>query len=218
LGLDLKTSTDPRDFFAPTDWKNLDDSDADLGGVNALPLDVSDPDGKTALLLALGKDGKAYLLDRTSLGGIGGARAVERVARSAIRTAPTVLPTQSGSLVAFEGSGTSCPNRVSTAGLSVLKIEAHPAPKISTAWCGDIPGRGAPIVTTDDDNSNPIIWMVGAEGDDRLHGFRADTGAPVFTGGGSAELMQGLRHFVTILASDDRLFVAGDGRIYAFKP
>ena len=90
LGLDLKTSRDPRDFFAPTDWKALDDSDADLGGVNALPLDVSDPDGKTALLLALGKDGKAYLLDRTNLGGIGGARAVERVARNAIRTAPAV--------------------------------------------------------------------------------------------------------------------------------
>jgi hypothetical protein len=218
LGLDLKTSTDPRDFFAPSDWNALDDSDADLGGVNALPLDVSDPEGKTALLLALGKDGKAYLLDRTNLGGIGGARAVERVARDAIRTASAVLPTQNGSLVAFEGPGASCPNRVSTAGLTVLKIEAHPAPKISTAWCGDIRGHGAPIVTTDEDNSNPIIWMVGAEGDDRLHGFRADTGAPVFTGDGSAELMQGLRHFVTILASDDRLFIAGDGRIYAFKP
>ena len=57
-----------------------------------------------------------------------------------------------------------------------------------------------------------------AEGDDRLHGFRADTGAPVFAGGGLAESMQGLRHFVTILASDDRLFVVGDGRIFAFRP
>jgi hypothetical protein len=30
--------------------------------------------------------------------------------------------------------------------------------------------------------------------------------------------MQGLRHFVTILATDGRLFVAGDNRIYAFAP
>ncbi|SEF00793.1 hypothetical protein SAMN05519104_7691 [Rhizobiales bacterium GAS188] len=187
MGLDLKPSTDPRDFFAPTDWKALDDSDLDLGGVNALPLDVSDPGGKTALLLALGKDGKAYLLDRTSLGGIGGARAVERVARNAIITAPAALPTQNGSLVAFEGSGASCPNRVSTAGLTVLKIEAHPAPKISTAWCGDIRGRGAPV---------------GAEGDDRLHGFRADTGAPVFAGGGP----QGLRRLM-----HRKVLVAGAG-------
>jgi PQQ enzyme repeat len=218
LGLDLKTSQDPRDFFAPTDWKALDSVDADLGGVGALPLDVRDPDGKTALLLALGKDGKAYLLDRTNLGGIGGARDVARVARNSPRTAPAVLPTQNGSYVAFEGSGASCPNGVSNGGLTVLKIDAHPAPKVSAAWCGAVYGRGAPIVTTDDDNSNPIFWMVGAEGDNRLHGFRADTGAPVFSGGSPGDAMTGLRHFVTILASDGRLFIAADGRIYAFKP
>jgi len=218
LGLDLKSSQNPRDYFAPTDWKALDGADADLGGVGALPLDVSDSYGKTALLLALGKDGKAYLLDRANLGGIGGARDVERVARNAIRTAPAVLPTQNGSYVAFEGAGASCPNGVSNGGLTVLKIDAHPAPKVSTAWCGAVSGRGAPIVTTDDDNSSPIVWMVGAEGDGRLHGFRADTGAPVFAGGGPGDSMTGLRHFVTILASDDRLFIAGDGRIYAFKP
>jgi hypothetical protein len=28
--------------------------------------------------------------------------------------------------------------------------------------------------------------------------------------------MQGLRHFVAILAADGRLFIAADGRIYAF--
>lgn len=218
LGLDLKRSEDARDFFAPSDWKALDAADADLGGVGALPLDVDDPDGRTALLLALGKDGKAYLLDRTNLGGIGGARDVQRVARNAIRTAPAVLPTKNGSYVAFEGAGTNCPNGVSNGGLTVLKIDAHPAPKISAAWCGAISGRGAPIITTDDDNSSPIVWMVGAEGDDRLHGFRADTGAPVFAGGGAGDTMTGLRHFVTILATDDRLFVAGDGRVYAFKP
>jgi outer membrane protein assembly factor BamB len=218
LGPDLKRSGEPRDFFAPSDWKALDDADLDLGGVSGLPLDVADPDGKTALLLALGKDGKAYLLDRTNLGGIGGALDVQRVARNAIRTSPAVLPTQSGSYVAFEGAGTSCPNGVTNGNLTVLKIDAHPAPKISPAWCGAINGRGAPIVTTDDDDSNPIVWMVGAEGDDRLHGFRADNGTPVFTGGGPADVMTGLRHFVTILATDDRLFVAGDGRVYAFKP
>src|SRR5215472_2764496 len=218
LGLDLKWSDNPRDFFAPNDWKALDDADADLGGVGALPLDVGDPDGKTALLLALGKDGKAYLLDRTNLGGIGGARDVQRVARNAIRTAPAVLPTLNGSYVAFEGAGANCPNGVSNGGLTVLKIDAHPAPKISPVWCGAIYGRGAPIVTTDDDNSNPIVWMVGAEGDERLHGFRAETGAPVFAGGGPGDAMTGLRHFVTIIASDDRLFIGADGRVYAFKP
>jgi hypothetical protein len=58
--------------------------------------------------------------------------------------------------------------------------------------------------------------MIGAEGDNRLHGFKGDTGEPLFTGGGNAELMTGLHHFQTLIAVEERLYVAADGRIYAF--
>lgn len=218
LGTDLKPSADPKDFFAPTDWKALDDRDADLGGSNPLPIDVADSSGITRVVLALGKDGKAYLLDRANLGGLGGALAVETVARGAMRTAPATYPVYDGSLVAFEGPGAACPNGASSAGLTVLKIEAHPAPKIATAWCAAVNGRGSPAVTVSDDDSNAIVWIVGAEGDNRLHGFRGDTGEPVFAGGGAPEAMQGLHAFATVMATDGRIFVAGDGRIYAFTP
>ena len=40
----------------------------------------------------MGKDGKAYLLNRDNLGGIGGALAVKQVARGPIITAPAVYP------------------------------------------------------------------------------------------------------------------------------
>jgi hypothetical protein len=217
LGSDLKGPVNPKDFFAPADWKALDDSDTDLGGANPLPIDIRDSEGTVRMLLALGKDGKAYLLDRDNLGGIGGAFAVEMVARGQIITAPVVYPAARGAFVAFQGSGRNCPEGMANTGLTVLKIEARPSPKISTAWCGSSHGRGAPIVTTIEDGSNPIVWIAGAEGDDRLHGFRGDTGEPVFTGGDAEDEMPGLRHFVTILATDGRLFLAGDGRIYAFS-
>jgi len=218
LGTDLKPSTSPRDFFAPTDWKALDDRDADLGGSNPLPIDVTDPGNITRVVLALGKDGKAYLLDRANLGGLGGALASETVARNAIRTSPAVYPAYDGSMVAFEGAGSSCPAGSNNGGITTLKIEMHPAPKIATAWCAAVNGRGSPAVTISDDDSNPIVWTVGAEGDNRLHGFRGDTGEPVFTGGGPKEQMQGLHAFATVMATDGRIFVAGDGRIYAFTP
>ena len=64
---DLRRSESKRDYFAPPDWKTLDAHDADLGGSSPLPLDF--PGGGQALMLALGKDRKAYLLDRKSLGG-----------------------------------------------------------------------------------------------------------------------------------------------------
>ena len=53
------------------------------------------------------------------------------------------------------------------------------------------------------------MWIVGAEGDNRLHGFRGDTGEPLFT-----ELspeMAGLRHFQTLIATEQRLYVGADG-------
>jgi Ca2+-binding RTX toxin-like protein len=167
------------------------------------------------LVLALGKDGKAYLLNRDNLGGIGGALAVKQVARGPIITAPAVYPAGDGAMVAFAGYGSDCPNGTSNSRLIVLKIQAHPSPAISTAWCGAVEGRGSPIVTTSGGGANAIVWMAGAEGDNRLHGFRGDTGEPVFVG---SDAMAGLRHFATILAADGRLFIAGDDRIYAFTP
>ena len=59
----------PTDYWAPTNWFSLDNSDTDLGGVSAMLIDVP---GATPsqLVLALGKDGNAYLLNRNNLGGI----------------------------------------------------------------------------------------------------------------------------------------------------
>jgi hypothetical protein len=61
----------------------------------------------------------------------------------------------------------------------------------------------------------PVVWMVGAEGDNRLHGFKGDTGEPLFPAG-AGPAMEGLRHFQTLIATRDRLYVGADGRIYAF--
>jgi hypothetical protein len=56
--------------------------------------------------------------------------------------------------------------------------------------------------------------MVGAEGDNRLYGFKGDTGEPLLPGGAGLAMV-GLRHFQTLIATRDRLHVGGDGRIYA---
>jgi hypothetical protein len=103
LSLDLHRSNNQRDFFAASDWLALDERDADLGGTNPLPLDVPGEGGNQALILALGKDGKAYLLDRNNLGGIGGSLVIETVATRSIITAPAVYPAEDGVFVAFQG-------------------------------------------------------------------------------------------------------------------
>ena len=114
-------------------------------------------------------------------------------------------------LVAFRIDGPICPGKTNSDGLMALRISGPPA-AMRTEWCAGVDGAGAPIVTTSDDMADPIVWIVGAEGDERLHGFRGDTGQEVFKG----DPLPGLRHFVTVLAAAGRLYVAADGRIFAF--
>ena len=211
LAPDLRRSEDPRDFFAPSDWHSLDDRDADLGGSRPVPLDVPRANGTQALILALGKDRKAYLLDRNNLGGIGGELAEATVAQSVIITAPAVYPGGDGLLVAFQASGAHCP-KYGDNGLAVLQAKAGSPLAMTTAWCGAVRGRGSVMVTTTDGHSNPVVWMLGAEGDNRLHGFKGDTGEELF----ASEPLAGLRRFQTLIATQDRLYVGADGRVYAF--
>ena len=60
--------------------------------------------------------------------------------------------------------------------------------------------------------------MLGAgvppEGDNQLHGFRGDTGEALVTA--PPQAMTGLRHFQTLIATEDRLYVAADETVYAF--
>ncbi len=63
----LANPTQTADYFAPANWHTLDQEDLDLGGTSAIPIDIS----TIPRVLALGKDGNAYLLNRDNLGGIG---------------------------------------------------------------------------------------------------------------------------------------------------
>jgi outer membrane protein assembly factor BamB len=206
---DLHHSDNKRDFFAPSNWRALDARDEDLGGSNPIVLNAA---GGGAFILALGKDGKAYLLDRNNLGGIGGQLAVLAASTEPIRTSPAAYPVGQETMVAFQGPGEQCPGASRGNGLTVLKIAGGSQPAMSTAWCGALDGRGSAIVTTTDGHSNPIVWILGAEGDNRLHAFRGDTGKPIF----ASEPLRGLRHFQTLIATQSRLYVGADGRVYAF--
>jgi outer membrane protein assembly factor BamB len=202
----LSFSGADKDFFAPRDWRMLDERDLDLGGVAPILFQDS---GKS-LVLALGKNGYAYLLDRANLGGFGGSLASKHVSPARILAAAAAFPASGDTMVAFYGPGEECKDRRDE--LTVLRIREKPSPSIETAWCGAVRGAGAPIVTTTDGKKDPIVWMLGAEGDNRLHGFRGDTGEVLYV----SKPLPGLRHFQTLIATRTHLYVAADDTIYAF--
>jgi PQQ enzyme repeat len=196
------------DFWAPTNWASLDGGDTDLGGSGPILVDVP---GATpsALVVALGKDGKAYLLNRSNLGGVSAPVASANVSGNAIIQAGASYRTSQGTYVVL---------RPTTGTLTAFKITATNPPTITTGWSVASSGRGSPFVTTTDGTNNAIVWAVGSTGDQRLHGHNGDTGAVIYGGGGANELMTGTRGYnVAAIAARGRIYVANDNKVYAFS-
>jgi hypothetical protein len=201
-------SGSPTDYWAPTNWQSLDRSDYDLGGSGPLLVDVP---GATPsnLVVALGKDSNAYLLDRSNLGGITAPVASSQVSGSFIIQAAATYRTNQGTYVAFRASGGT---------ISTFRITAtNPPTIIAFTWSVNRNGCGSPFVTSTDGTNNMIVWVVGASGDQRLHGYDGDTGAAVYAGGGANELMAGTHSYSTTgIVARGRIYVAGDNKVYAF--
>ena len=198
----------PTDYWAPTNWLSLDNSDTDVGGVSATVIDVP---GATPsqLVLALGKDRNAYLLNRNNLGGITAPVAQANVSGTTLRgTSAVTYRTSQGTYFAFHDDGNA---------LTAYKITATNPPGIVSAWSMGQGGRGSPWVTTTDGTNNAIVWVAGVAGDQRLHGYNADTGAVVYAGGGANELMTGTRQWNTGIVARGRIYFAADNKVYAFR-
>src|ERR1041385_2766993 len=93
-------SGQPADYWAPTNWFNLDIGDTDLGGVSATVIDVAGAI-PSELVLALGKDSNAYLLDRNNLGGIISPVAQANVSGINRGTSAVSYHTRLGTYIAF---------------------------------------------------------------------------------------------------------------------
>ena len=194
------------DYWAPTNWGSLDSGDTDLGGSGPLMVDVP---GATPskLLVALGKDGNAYLLNRTNLGGISLPLAMAHLSSSTFIQAAATYQTSLGTYVVAKGNSTS---------LIAFRITPTSPPAISGVWTNSENGQGSPFVTSTDGTNNVMVWGIGSEGNQRLQAFNGDTGAVIFSGGGANELMAGTRRFNTAIAARGRIYVANDNKVYAF--
>jgi outer membrane protein assembly factor BamB len=162
LSPDLQTV---RSYFAPSNWAALDASDIDLGSVGATLL----PNG---FVVAIGKEGVAYLLKAGSLGGVGGQVASNRGCSGAwggtAVYGSTVFAPCSDGLYAFAVTPTS----------------------LGVAWHADRPVLGSPIVAAG------AVWAID-QSSATLYALDPTTGSVVFsTPLGSSE------HFSTPAATE----------------
>ena len=149
-------------------------------------------------MLALGKDGNAYLLNRNNLGGI---------------TAPVA---QANWRWHYQGPVIRCTYNTSQGTYFVFssrrqlvkayKITADESAYYSQRWSVSQNGQGSPWVTTTDGTNNAIVWVVGAQGDHvtwlQWRHRRCDLR------GGTDELMTGTRKWNSGIAARGSIYVA----------
>src|ERR1051325_239790 len=198
----------PTDYWAPTNWSSLDNTDTDLGGVSATIIDVPGA-VPSELVLALGKDSNAYLVDRNNLGGITAPAASTGVSGINRGTSAVTYHTRRATYIAFHND---------VGAIRAYEITATSPPQIVFAWKQTQNGRGSPWVTTIDGTNDTIVWVVGSGtgGDQRLHGYDGETGAVIYAGGGDNELMTGTRQWNTGIAARGGIYFAADNRVYGF--
>ena len=216
------------DYFAPNNWQALDNGDIDLSGSG--PLVVDSPSmTPSALVLAQGKDGYLYLLDRSNLGGIAPTGALGNVGGLQVQSgeitnggawanvgspATTYVVVRPNS----QSGGVGCPNGTS-GDLVGVKLDPSAAGKMSVAWCASSGGVGSPTITTSDGTNDALVWAFQADqGQGQLLAFDLVTGASVFPGGPAGDAVGNVRRFTTPIAVHGRIYVAGDNQLYAFGP
>lgn len=204
------------DYWAPHDWLTLDNGDVDIGGTGAMLVDVPGA-SPSKLVLALGKSGNAYLMDRGNLGGIGTSLNTDglvnlHVATGEIINTPATVQTGGATWVYFRplsGAGSSCAS--GSGDLVSIKITAGSPPTMKVQWCASSGTQGSPMITTSDGTNDAIVWTVG----NHLLGFDAQTGAPVYTG---TDSLSNVRKFTSPIAAHGRIYIGADGKVYSFKP
>ena len=160
------------------------------------------------LVLALGKDSNAYLLNRNNLGGIALPVTQANVGGINRGTSAVTYRTSQGTYFAFHNDENT---------IRAYRITPTNPPTIAFAWSMSQSGRGSPWVTTTDGTNNVIVWVAGVGGDQQLHGYDGDTGAVVYAGGGANELMTGTRQWNTGMVARGRIYFGADNKVYAFS-
>ncbi|HEV2034371.1 MAG TPA: PQQ-binding-like beta-propeller repeat protein [Candidatus Dormibacteraeota bacterium] len=168
-------------YFTPSNWVSLNESDTDLGSVGATLLPT------LGVVVAIGKEGVAYLLKADKLGGVGGQLASAQVCSGAWGG------------TAWSGSSVFIP---CADGLVALSISPT---SFSVAWKVGHPVLGSPIVAAG------AVWAIEA-GSGKLYALDPVSGAELYsTDLGAAS------HFSTPAATEGYVVAPAGAKVVAIS-
>jgi outer membrane protein assembly factor BamB len=171
--------------FTPSDWLYLSSSDKDLDSTSPALL----PGG---LVLEIGKDGVAYVLGATRLGGVGGQLADAHVCSGGF----------GGDAVDGSTVVISCFDSLTA--VKVTRSSPTAKPKISVLWSAGV-GAGPPVI------AGGVVW--DATRSNQLYGFRLSDGHAVF----STDIATVVTSFPSLAVSKDQLFVPEGREVVSYR-
>jgi PQQ-like domain len=227
----LAFSGRPTDFFAPSNFISLNDSDTDLGSSAPMVLPVQQGSTTPDLVFIAGKQGVGYLINRAAMGGVShgdgvrGEGVYSRCIFGDCRSrAPQVFSASAywdggsaGRLILVPGRGAQPQGCRGTGGLVALRLEIDSGTRASTfgvAWCSpSMRDPGAPSVTGTGPDGG-VVWVVDTAAA-VLFALNARTGEELYHSDGK-DALEGTHRFITPAVTGGRVYVGAGEAVAAY--
>jgi len=227
----LTFSREMRDFFTPSNFVALNDTDTDLGSAAPLVLPPQRDSTTPDLVFIAGKQGVGYLINRSNMGGVtkgngitgegvysrcvfgtcqGGGREV--FSGFAYWDGGSI-----GRLILMTGHGPQPSPCRGTGGVVALRLGVASGSRSSmfqVLWCSlSMADPGAPSVSSAG-SQDGIVWIVDTR-PGTLHALNAQTGAEIYTSTGQ-DAPSSTHRFITPAVSDGRVYVGAANAVIAY--
>jgi hypothetical protein len=221
-----------RDFFAPSNFVSLNDTDTDLGSMAPLVLPDQPELSTPRLLFIAGKQGVGYLLDRDNLGGVGsgnGIRGEGLYSACLFGTCqggpPEVFSAAaywdggpSQRLIYVPGHGRQPSPCHGTGGVVAMRLGPAPgtrSPSLTLAWCSpSMRDPGAPWVSSAG-REGGVVWVVDTGSEAALYALDARTGRELYVSRGS-DAPGPTHRFITPVVAGGHVYVGAAHAVVAY--
>lgn len=228
----LRFSGAPADFFTPSNFVSLNDTDTDLG--SSAPLVLPDQTGSATphLVFVAGKQGVGYLIDRDMMGGVSKGNGVTGEAlfsRCLFGTCnhdrPQVFSAaaywdggSAGRLILVPGRSRQPAPCAGSGGIIALKLGTVPGSRSSTfsvAWCSSpMSDPGAPAASGAGPDGG-VVWALDTGTSAVLHALDARTGGTLYSSAG-ADAVGRTQRFVTPAVAGGRVYIGAGTAVIAY--
>jgi hypothetical protein len=226
----LRFSGAARDFFAPSNFVGLNETDTDLG--SDVPLVLPDQPGSTTphLVFIAGKQGVGYLINRDSMGGVSKGDGItgEGLYSQCVFGACRDGGLQVASATAYWDGGSAgrlilVPGRAAqpapcrgTGGIVALRlgVTGSRASVFDVTWCSSsMRAPGAPSVSSAGADGG-LVWVVDTSAA-VLYALDARTGVEVYASRGT-DVLGGAHQFITPAVWDGHVYVPAGHEVIAY--